>query len=141
MVLVLLVMIGMISTVFIITSYADEKIPIFNELFISNTFSLSMENVYATGDCVEVLQKIKDEHWGNVNKPKYRDRGEMSWFAAGLVLGAHYVAKDCDTAESELDEILRNIQTADHEIGQSDIRDDISTAIRFIKTSLKVDKI
>ena len=114
----------------------DKKTPTIEELVMLDMLSLSMENVYATGDCSEVIQKTKDKHWENINKSKYKQGQELAWYAAGLVLAAHYVAQDCDTAESELDEILRTIQIADHETGQSDIRDDIAAAMRFVKALL-----
>jgi len=96
-----------------------------------------MENVYATGDCSEVIQKIKDRHWENINKNKYKRNAEISWYAAGLVLSAHYVAKDCNTANDVLNEYLDDLEIAHHDMGQSDIRDDIAASMRFVKSLLK----
>lgn len=115
----------------------NEQLSTVEELVISNITMMSIQNVYATSDeCSDVLQKIKDKHWENINKSKYKNGGELAWYAAGLVLGAHHVAKDCNGAEKIIDEILADIQHADHELGQSDIRDDIAASMRFVKKML-----
>lgn len=125
-----------LSIVVLADTEGDKSLSI-EESLIFDTLSLSMENVYATEDCSEALQKIKDKHWANINTGKYKRAEELSWFAAGLVLGAHYVAKDCNTAESIIDQYIDDLWIADHDIGQSDIRDDIAAAMRFVKRVLQ----
>lgn len=134
---VLFVGIGIITVLELTDTQQDKSPQIMEELVMSNISLLSMEKVYASGDCADVIQKIKDKHWENINKSKYKRDGKMAWFAAGLVLSAHYVEKDCDTADEILDQYLIDAKIADKEAGQSDIRDDISAAIRYVKSLLK----
>lgn len=114
----------------------QEEIINIEELVMSNIFSLSMENVYATGECSEVIQDIKDRRLENLNKSRYKN-GEISWYAAGLVLAAHYVVKDCDSADRILDEYLNDLKIVDKDHDQSDIRDDIASSFRYVKSLLK----
>lgn len=126
--------------IFLVTSYEtlQEKTEIkgIEKKVLEETSSLLMDNVYATGDCSEIIQKIKDERMSNLNKTKYRENGEMSWFAAGLALGVYYVGQDCDNASEKMDELLDETWNVSDDYGQSDKLDDLSAAFRFIKNLL-----
>jgi len=133
----LIVSVIVLSIFVLVDIKEDKKSFTVEELVISNLSIMAMDNVYAIGDCSETIQKIKDRHWENINKSRYKINGEMSWYAAGLVLANHHIAKDCDTALEIIDQYLYDLKIADKDFGQSDIRDHIASAMRYAKNLLK----
>jgi len=134
----LIVSVIIVLSIFVLVDIKEDKKSFtVEELVISNLSIMAMDNVYATGDCSETIQKIKDQHWNNINKSRYKKGGEMSWYAAGLVLANHYIAKDCDTALEIIDQYLYDFKIADKDSGHSAIRDDIASGMRYAKYLLK----
>jgi len=93
-------------------------------------------------DCSKVIEKIKEKHWDTLKSYAAYYPDKPNWYAAGLMLGLHYVEKDCDTAEEKMNEILDNLWTGQKENGGKEgyadtkTTDKISFAIRFIKSLL-----
>lgn len=105
------------------------------EFIFENTSSFSIYNVYASKDCSVVVQTIMDKHWQTVSKKS--NLGKISWYAAGLIYGKDYVSSDCDKSIDEIEKLLDILWVAHQEYdAPSEIIDELSTAMRFIKLEL-----
>jgi len=100
-------------------------------IVLSVGFVAITPNVIASYDCSEAIETIKAEHWKTIKKK------DMSWYGAGLILGLHYVEKDCDTSKEKMKEVLADLWTAQKEYGfDMQIIDRISAGIRFVDKQL-----
>lgn len=136
-VLQIIVAIILVVGLFLISTYEKaETKELEVQLDFEHIWSLPIDEVYGSGDCVEVVEKIKAQCIENLNNIQYREQGKMSWYAAGLALGVYYVAQDCDNASEKMDELLDETWQAGDDYGQSDKLDDLTAAFRFIKNIL-----
>ena len=111
-------------------------------LIITLVYAQEISNLSPQKDCSEAIKIIKENHEKAVRSTAIYTPDKYNWYAAGLMLGLHYIEKDCNTAKEKMNEILDNLWDGQKEFGgqpgyaSTDITDKISSSIRFIKSIL-----
>lgn len=111
-------------------------------ILIISVYAQEISNVSGEKDCSEAIEIIKEAHTKSVRATAAYSPDKSNWYAAGLVLGLHYIEKDCDTAKEKMDEILDDLWDGQKEFAgktgyaSTDVTDKISSAIRFVKSTL-----
>jgi len=111
-------------------------------LLVIPVYAQEVSQVPEENNCSEAIETIKEMYEISIGRTARISPDTSNWFAAGLILGLHYVEKDCDTAKEKMGEILDALWKGQDDFGgqkgyiSTDTSDKISTAIRTIQRML-----